>query len=181
VVRVAPRPEWVALLGAARSTTGSDGRAVVLDGGGSSIKRGVALIRDQQLAGVHALPPLAVTSIPPSDPSAAVAPTVAALVQEGVTEVVFSVASYVRDGRPIAYRSSIYEQLDPASVRLRLGVPVRVIHDGTAAWRGTGTGADAPSAVITLGTWLGVGIGPQREVLRPYAEDFVLQTDAVPA
>lgn len=90
-------------------------------------------------------------------------------------EVMLSVASYLHDGRPIPYDASGYEHLDPAVMESELGVAVRLIHDGTAAWRGSGS--VARSAVIVLGTWLGVGIGPHRHPARRVSEHFTVQSD----
>jgi hypothetical protein len=78
-----------------------------------------------------------------------------------------SLKQLVADGRPANGGDSIYGDLDPAALRRLCGAPVRLVHDGSAAWRGTGTGVR--SAVITLGTWLGVGMGPHQLPMRPYS------------
>ena len=177
-VRVAPHPECLALLGAARSASGGQARVVVLDGGQTSIKRGIASFRGGDLVGVDVLEPLPLASVPGSELSAAVVSAVTALRErhpDTAPEAIVSVASYVHDGRPIHDHASVYEQLDPASMRSSLGVPVRLVHDGSAAWRGTGSGAR--SAVIMLGTWLGVGIGPHRQPLRRYSPHFEVRLD----
>lgn len=172
-VRVASHPEWLPLIGAARSAPAADADVIVMDAGQTSIKQGVAVIRDRRLVGVRVLPSLPVASVTATDLPAVLARAVHAVRERHpgtAPEVVVSVASYLDNGRPIHDPSSIYERVDPALMRSRFGVRLRLIHDGTAAWRAWAT--DGPSAVIMLGTWLGVGIGPHRQPLRPYAEDF---------
>ena len=181
-VRVARHPEWLGLLGAARSASGRDARVVVFDGGQTSIKRGIALIHDEGLASVRVLAPLPVTSIPRCGLSGVVARAAMALTAHhrgAPPEVIFSVASYLDGGRPVPDHTSIYGQLDPPSMQSRFGLHVRLIHDGSAAWRGTDT--DTRSAVIMLGTWLGVGIGPHSEPLRSYSASFTIETDGTGA
>lgn len=176
-VWAAPHPQWLPLLGAARSASRPDQRVVVLDGGQTSIKRAIASFREQDLVSVRVFAPVPVASVHHSGLAALVTRAATPLLEQSSrppSQVIFSVASYVRDGRPIE-NPSIYEQLDPDVLGSRLGVPVRLIHDGTAAWRGTE--ADASSSVIMLGTWLGVGIGPHRARLRPYAADFRVHPD----
>jgi hypothetical protein len=154
----------------------------VMDGGQTSIKRGIARIQNKELVGVRVLPPVPVDSTSASRLAAAVGVALTSLARHGVeavAEVIFSVASYVQDGRPIRDNSSIYERVEPDRMESRAGVPVRLVHDGSAAWRGTN--ADAPSAVIVLGTWLGVGMGPHHERLRACSAAFTVETDGAGA
>jgi hypothetical protein len=98
-----------------------------------------------------------------------------------------AVASYVRDGLPIPDGRGIYGELGRASghladiVTAALGATATVtfVHDGTAAWHavadrdGTGgTEGGCTSAVLTLGTTLGVGLGPQPGPRLPLAPDL---------
>lgn len=172
-VRAAAHPEWLPLIGAARTVAGRDGSALVMDGGQTWIKRGIAEFTGRTLANLRILDPLPVEHLTPAELPAVVAREVAAM-REGQTgaaeQVVLSVASYLEDGLPIRDVPSIYERLDPASMRSQFGISIRLLHDGTAAWRAEAT--EAPSAVVMLGTWLGVGIGPHRERVRPVAADF---------
>ena len=174
-VEAAQHPEWLPLIGAARSTLGPDGRVVVMDGGQTSIKRGIAEMRDGCLAGLVVLAPLTVGALSSRQLPAVVAREVTAMTkQHTVTadQVMFSVASYLEGGRPIRQVRSIYGRLDPATMQSAFGLTVRFLHDGTAAWRAGR--ADVPGAVIIMGTWLGVGIGPHRASLRPVAADFTV-------
>ncbi len=76
-----------------------------------------------------------------------------------------AIAAYVRGGRPIAFGRSAYERLAtaPRSILDRL----RLLHDGAAAWRGTGR--TSSSAVIVMGTWPGIGTwsGRRRRTIAP--------------
>lgn len=63
VVRAARYPEWLALVGAARSASDADAEVVVLDGGQSSIKRGIVVFKDQRLVGLRVFPPVPVTAV----------------------------------------------------------------------------------------------------------------------
>ncbi len=177
-VRVALYPVWLPLLGAARSARGNESLVIVLDCGQTSLKRGVALIRGERLVSVRVFASLPVTAVRASDLPLFVALAVRELRKHHVgtaSQVVVSVASYIDNGRSVPDPGSIYEQLDPAVMQSRFGIPLHLMHDGSAAWRGLG--ADAPSAVIMLGTWLGVGIGPHRARLRRYAADFRIHPD----
>jgi len=181
-VRVARHPEWLALVGAARSASGRDAQVIVLDGGQTSIKRGIAQLNGHSLVSVRLFAPVPVSSLSKSDLPGVVARSAAALRERHpgtAPEVMFSVASYVRDGKPVRDRESMYEQLDPASMLSAFGVRVRLMHDGSAAWRGADT--EARSAVIMLGTWLGVGIGPHRERLCSFSPGFTIETDHIGA
>lgn len=163
---------------AARSARGNENLVIVLDCGQTWLKRGVALIRGERLVSVRVLASLPVTGVRASDLPLLVALAVRELRDHhagSAPEVVLSVASYIDNGRSVRDPGSIYEQLNPTVMQSRFGVPVHLMHDGSAAWRGLG--ADAPSAVIMLGTWLGVGIGPHREALRPYSSDFCVRTE----
>jgi hypothetical protein len=124
------------------------------------------------------LEPLSVTSISASELPASLGLALTGLADhqtEAPTEVIFSVASYVHGGRPVRDNASMYEQLDPGSMESSFGIPVRLIHDGSAAWRGIA--GDARSAVIMLGTWVGVGIGPHQMRLCSYSRDFAIHGD----
>jgi hypothetical protein len=93
--------------------------------------------------------------------------------------LVASLAAYVRDGSPLPRQGGVYAALhalaEPAdrSIARRLStlvgrpLDVALVHDGTAAAR-TFAGVER-TAVIMLGTALGVGFAPPAQAFRPLA------------
>ena len=152
-VTVSPHAPWLGLIGAARSC--GEGERLVIDGGQTSIKPAVATVEDGELRCLRLLPPLPFDH---ADDVASVLEGVLARHPGWVADepVPCSIAAYVRDGRPTQDGGNAYERLTDAPPALldRL----LLLHDGSAAWRGTGRSSS--SAVIVLGTWLGVGMGP---------------------
>jgi len=176
-IRMGPHPSLLALIGAARSLEAVDGQHVVLDAGQTAIKRGVASVAGGQLVGLRMLPAVAVEGVAEGNAlrtlvEGAITDTVREVEDTAPRPVVMSVANYLRDGRPSGESPSPYESLRFAGddFEQRVGREVRMVHDGTAAWRAAAT--PTPSAVIVLGTWLGVGFGPQRAPLLPGAPSF---------
>jgi hypothetical protein len=98
-----------------------------------------------------------------------------------------SMACYLRDGQPLPRQGSLYAQLETLSPNLsqmlsravsqlvKQPLTVELLHDGTAAAR-TYAG-HVNTAVITLGTALGVGFAPQGESLRPLDQNLILSKD----
>ena len=170
---LAPNAAHLGLIGAARSTSLTDGSFLALDAGQTTVKRGRVDVAGGTVRRLRLLP-----SLPFEWDGDVVDLLHRAL--DGTTAdhepVPCSVATYVRDGRPIVQHGSPYEALAGASAELtdRLAL----VHDGTAAWRGTGR--TTSSAVIVLGTFLGVGMGPQPTAppLRPLADDFEVVPEA---
>ncbi|PWT70370.1 MAG: hypothetical protein C5B60_12240, partial [Chloroflexi bacterium] len=186
------------LIGAARSlpfsaTAPSTETAIVLDFGSTSIKRAHAIYSHGALTTLRLLPSLPATQLttePPAVTPSDVGPVrrahwiatqmadmtaatwhVAARPDNSLTpHVVASLASYVRDGRPLRRQGGAYTELSalppPAAQVLspllaeRIGhkVEITLLHDGTSAAR---TYAGTPhAAVLMLGTALGVGYPP---------------------
>jgi hypothetical protein len=152
---LAPNAPYLGLIGAARTGTFDDGEHLVLDAGQTSIKRAMAQVSGSELLRMELLPPV------PFRVGLDIAQAIASILDEASpvsarSPVRCSIASYVRDGQPIIDNASPYESLHraPRSLLDRLVL----IHDGAAAWRGTGRASS--SAVIVMGTWLGVGMGP---------------------
>lgn len=98
--------------------------------------------------------------------------------------VVVSIASYTTDGQPADYMHSGYPQIrfissnvggwfgQELSTRLRYDLSLSFIHDGTAAAR---TYAGEPhTAVITMGTALGIGFPPGADKVVPLAPGFLI-------
>jgi hypothetical protein len=201
-IQVAPRPGVLPLIGAARCLTATDGVALVYDFGGTTAKHGLGTYVDGKLIGLRLLPPI---STPASarmlaEDEAAVGHTLAvficnsivqdwgALQSEGkapLRKVTASVASYVKDNHPEDYTAAGYMTLrhiapnagkwltKAISARVGHDIDLTLMHDGTAAAR-TFAGQDN-TAVILLGTWLGVGFAPpSQDGLRPLAPELQL-------
>jgi hypothetical protein len=165
-VTVAPDPADLPLLGAARTSRRTSGPALVLDFGHSWVKRAVAGWDGGELTGLRRL-----ESVPAPAEDAA-GPEVAASVVRTVTDarteaghpagpVVAAMAAYVLDGRPVRTPLGTYARLAdvdadvPGWLAARAGVPVTLLHDGTAAAHAVPP--DPRSIVVLLGTSLGVG------------------------
>jgi len=118
-VRLAAHPAILPLLGAARSVAAPGEAAVVLDFGGSFVKRALAIYDGGALAALRPLPPLPAPSLDlagreyasdeevarlVADMADALARTwreAAALGAAPIPSIVASVAAYVRDGHPL--------------------------------------------------------------------------------
>lgn len=201
-LHLAAHPSLLPLIGAARSVPSASAAALVFDFGQRSIKRALALYDGGELTALRLLPslPAPATFSANSDdltieqvrdladrlvavmvdtrrsvsiPASALAPLFVA-----------SIASYATDGQPLPRQGVPYAQMyrlsDNAArwlgrqVSQQLGrlLDVALIHDGTAAAR-TYAGAEA-TAVIMLGTALGVGFVPPHGALRPVAPNLAV-------
>jgi hypothetical protein len=157
-----------------------------LDLGHTAIKRGLATLSDGGLRELRVLP-----SRPAPHPDQVVAEVVEAItdtVGDGGSRldpnVVVSVASYLDGAEWPLDSHSLYAPLgalQPAELDAvlheRSGRPlhVRFVHDGTAAARALP--ATVPTAVIVLGTALGVGFAPHLDRVVPLAAEFRVGPD----
>jgi hypothetical protein len=170
-LRVTRWPAVLPLLGAARLVQPRDGRALVADAGHSTIKTAVAVIDRGALAALELLPasPAQLHRGVPAVEAGLVAALVTAAGALGHgpgrhQHVVLSVASYLHGGAPVDDGRSIYGGIAPQRIRHLLAVAtgddmsVEFVHDGTAS--ASGVGDPSRSAVVTVGTWLGVGFTP---------------------
>ena len=193
-VQLAPWPVLMPLVGAARAMVPGGPSAVVLDFGQSYIKRARAVYDQSALASLHLLPavptPLADMTVEGAGRLAeymvsVVADTWREAVHPGVPlapTIVISLASYIRDGRPLPRQGGPYAAMSPITDNLerwlcrriseRVGYPlgVALLHDGTAA--ALACAGEERAAVITMGTALGVGFSPPADSLRPIASGF---------
>jgi len=190
-VAVAAYAPLLPLIGAARSVPDGAGSALVLDIGHTKVRYAMAdyqdgaLISLRQLTSVRA--PEADTS--PSAPGGAlgVAKALADLVAAAFAGnarhpipgdvIVAAIATYMDGGQPLPAPSGRYSQLriisadlsqwlsQQVSQQLRRPVTVRLMHDGSSAARAIP--ADPGTAVIMLGTSLGVGYPCPGLALRP--------------
>lgn len=201
-IHLAPWPAHLPLIGAAR-TAPTSRPSVALDFGQSFVKRAVARYEHGSLVALRILPPHQArwADISPGTEQtteqiawlgdfmvATIVETwrAASAVERDVSSTVFaSLASYLRDGQPLARQGGAYAGLLALSDNLAawlaervshaLGRPITVslLHDGTAAAHALA--GEPRAAVITLGTALGVGFPPAAEAFRPLAPAFALQ------
>lgn len=177
-LRVGRWPAVLPLLGAARLAQPHDGRALVADAGHSTIKTAVAVIHGSALAAIETLParpaPLHGGLHAVEAGLVAALVTAAGALGDGPVRhqrVVLSVASYLDGGTPVDDGRSIYGGMTPQRIRHLLAVAtgddmsVEFVHDGTAS--ASGVGDTSRSAVVTIGTWLGVGFTPSNRPLLP--------------
>jgi hypothetical protein len=192
-IEVAPNAGVLALLGAARSRLHPRTHIVVLDFGHTDVKRGIATVRNHQLARLDVLPSRSARALgwtrATDEPVTeflldVVTDTIASSQSRfGVPDpcVMVSLASYISQGRQVDSHSAYAElsRRDPRSlddeITRRTGVPVRLrfLHDGTAAARGVPDPAGS-AGLIVLGTALGVGFPPPPRTLLPVSADLLV-------
>jgi hypothetical protein len=202
-IRLAEWPSLLPLIGAARMAPPETDTMVVLDFGQTLVKRGIAGYQAGDLARLSVLPALPAHTIGLRGSPEALVDGVQRLgvgISETVAEVwrsagdmeshvipviLASVASYFRDGQPLARQGGPYAALldlsenleDWLSARLSLTLQrpmrVRLLHDGTAAAQAMAGERDA--AVITFGTALGVGFPSATLGSRPLTRGFTVK------
>lgn len=164
----------LSLVGCARHAPPEAKPMLVFDFGQTAVKRGAGEYENGSLVRLTALP-----SLPAPDPQHGgvallrqmvkiVEVTRAALTQtELLPRVVLSVASYVTDGQPAdtPFYGRLRECGDDVTRVLSeaFGAEVKLLHDGTAAAHAYAGLSN--TAVITIGTALGVGFAPSRDGL----------------
>lgn len=173
---LSPYRRHAPLIGAARTVSDRE-RVRVLDFGQTTLKRGTAEYAQGALTRIHMEEGLSV----PLDPPVELMEDLIALACRGWTGVVsMSMACYeVPCGGPVNAGDfgKFYGRTDhvPSYLQRMVGAErLAMIHDGTAAGRAlAGSGR---SAVIVLGTALGIGVPPETEEgLAPIAPEFLLQ------
>jgi len=169
-VRVADQPALLPLIGAARTLTTAT-TAAVFDLGHSLVKRGVACYEQGRLTAIHLRAPISLDVQAMAEPE--VINAVRSIVEstldttEPVDGVAISVAAYLRDGEP-ADRHGAYGALRSHHLARR---PIW-IHDGTAA--GRAVPSRTRTAVVMLGTAIGVGFAPDPDTVAPAADDVAI-------
>jgi len=165
-VAVPADPGDLPLLGAAWRARRPAGPALLLDFGHTLVKRAVAGYAGGRLTGLRRLP----TAPAPDDDAGgeALAQGVAGVLADAwaaagrpAGPVVAAMAAYVLDGQPVRTPLGTYARLAdvsddvPGWLAARVGVPVELVHDGTAAAHALPP--DRHAVVVLLGTSLGVG------------------------
>lgn len=199
-LELAAWPSVLPLIGAARSLLPGTAAAIVCDFGHSFIKRARASYGDGLLARLDPLPPRPARwlddfpdAAPPPEQLAGLADYLVAVLADTwraeaiarpdlAPAIVVSLASYLRDGQPLPRQGGVYAALNTLTPNLArwladrltaaIGRPfaVTLLHDGTAAARAYA--GMSRSAVILLGTSLGVGFPPPAAGFIPLAPHF---------
>jgi hypothetical protein len=197
VLEVAAHPAALPLVGAARSIPPGDWQvAAVADFGGSLAKRALArYAADGALSRLQVLPPVPIAHLTLEGKTPDLAQAMIDLMADAIRcagpeaalapYVVGSVAGYVQDGRPTQYADfnmGIYSWLNALSEDLPAWFSQRIsaasgrqvrfefAHDGDAA--AVALAGRPHTAVIMLGSALGIGITPAGEGFRQLAPDF---------
>jgi hypothetical protein len=186
-LHVAAYPAVLPLIGAARSVPAGSPAALVFDFGQTAIKRAQAVYQAGVLTALRLLPPIPArfhasgADLSAEEVAALAEHTVAVFAEtwrEARTDgalapvLVASLASYIRDNQPLLRQGGAYSELrilapsagawlaERVSRRLDQRVEMVLVHDGTAAARAYA--GEPHSAVIMLGTALGIGFPPAR-------------------
>ncbi|MEO8286857.1 MAG: hypothetical protein ABI670_10525 [Chloroflexota bacterium] len=197
-VRVAAHPAELPLIGAARNAPTGTATMLVFDFGSSNTKSACAFYQHDTLTLLQVLAKQKGEWISAVEglESQAVARNLAEYMVSAMVAtwldlkqthndlaptVVATVASYMKNGQPDPLQAGAYGELrhiapDVAGwftgeVSRRLGQPISVelLHDGTAAANAYAGQNAEHTAVITLGTAIGVGFPPAEDDLRPMA------------
>jgi hypothetical protein len=202
-ISLSDHPSYLPIIGAARRAPSGASMMPVFDFGSTLTKSAYAFYDSGALSSVWLLPkqPTGFGSLDPAlDPDLA-ARNLAEFMVNTMAEawhhahtsgldpapaVTAVVASYINDARPDPAQLGPYGELGrifpdlqdwlsrTVSDRLATPIAVTLLHDGTAAAR-TYAGDNAhQTAVIMLGTALGVGYPPPGESLRPISPNFTL-------
>ncbi len=182
---IATYPAALPLIGTARMATEANESAWVFDFGGTNIKRAYAIYINRELVKLEQLPSI---FIPVFDDVnslfdfmiQAIVSTISTSTAKETIFINASIANYVHNchlapDTPYSRLRVLGEdlcQLFSKAVGQQLSHPINMtfVHDGTAAAK-TYAGATA-TAVITIGTALGVGFPPPQQSLRPLSENF---------
>lgn len=200
---VASYPAILPLIGVARSVPPDRPAALVFDFGQSAVKRAYAQYEAGTLTALRLLPTLPLDwpaiyqhSTNPVDQGRRLAEYMSATMAETWHDLrarglapalglVVSMASYVEDNQPMARQGGGYAQLSvldgnagrwlagAASQQIQETIEVTLLHDGTAAARAY-AGAQY-TAVIMLGTALGIGFAPPATGLRPITPGIAIR------
>jgi hypothetical protein len=196
-IQVSPYGSALPLLGAARHLPSESGAAVALDFGGTAIKRAHVTLERGRITALQRLPDLAAhwNTVEPSQKSARRAAQhvlqsmIAAIVTTWheaqltnpppASVIPVSIAAYVKDGIPLtgvfAQTSLVADSLQDElgrRVSAEIGTPLRILllHDGTAA--AAAYAGQRNTAIVMMGTALGVGFPGDDVGLRQVGEAF---------
>lgn len=198
----ADHPSFLPITGAARAISPGNWQAAALaDFGGSFGKRALAWYGEGgALKHVQVFPAIPIRHLTQEGQSAGLAEVMIAILADTIRragpevtlapQVICSVAAYLQDGFPVQYAGrnmGIYSWLNALSEDLPAWFSERIsavsgrqvrfefAHDGDAA--AAALAGQPRSAVIMLGSALGVGFAPSGERFRPIASEFKVILD----
>ena len=196
-IQVCEHPSYLPLVGAARGLPPGEERvAVVADFGGTRLKRGIAFYGEgDALQRLEILPPCDIAALTEAGKTAALAEEMIAILAETIKragalttlspKIMCSVAAYVEDGKPLNIDRGGYYWLNrlsrdisgwfSAQISQACGKKKQVefVHDcDTAAVALAGM---EKTAVLMLGSALGVGFVPPMDVYRPFSLGFKIE------
>ena len=202
LLRISPYGLALPLIGAARHVPSGVAAAIALDFGGTMIKRAHVVFEDSRIARVCQLSSqpvcwASVRSLRETTPQAVqglisgMASVTAKTWMRGQMKgqalartIPICIAAYVQGGNPMHTQAGTYMQTNLVADNLEdtlgqmvsdnVGEPisVKLLHDGTAA---AAVYAGEPhTAVITLGTALGIGFPGEESALRPLTSEIVI-------
>jgi hypothetical protein len=188
-LHLSPYGDAAVLVGAACCVRADQRHAPALDFGGSYVKRAIALYRGSELAELRRLPNVSSQFREAGQTRAlfgfmvdTIAETYQAAGDQMSAIIPVSIAAYVVDGQPHEQQVGMYAALrtlsdnaetllsGAVSDRLKQHITIQLLHDGTAA--ASAYPADGHTAVITVGTALGVGFPLPENTHHSLAESF---------
>jgi len=202
IIRVSLHAAYLPLIGAARHIPPGANSIVVLDFGSTMIKRACVALKDSQIVELHRLPSQAATWTPtgalgettPEQARTLIECMVSVIVETwrdalkmGLTPaetVPVSIAAYVKNGNPMTAQGGAYVHTNLVTGNLEdelgrrvsawLDTPVSIVllHDGRAA--AATCAGEQRTAVITLGTALGIGFPGDGVGLRPICGELTV-------
>jgi len=195
VLEMSEYPSYLPLIGLARSVPkGTPGAVVVTDFGSSRTKRGLAIYQGEQVHRLRVLPTRDIETWRAKEHPAHLATQMMAILSDTVGEadqdtalapqILCSVAAYVEEGAPMQLDGGSYTSLHRAHPDVRhwfsqqlsqaRGTPVQVTfyHDCCIAARALA--GRLRTAVVMMGTALGVGFVPPADGIRPISDQFRL-------
>ncbi len=182
---IANYPVALPLIGAARMATDANESAWVFDFGGTNIKRAQAIYANRELVKLEQLPSILIPVFDEVNSLfdfmiQAITSTISTSDSNEPLFINVSIANYVQNchlaaDTPYSRLNDLGEnicQVFSAAVSQQLGHPIKMtfVHDGTAAAKAYAGAVD--TAVITIGTALGMGFPPPHQSLRPLSEKF---------
>ncbi len=182
---IANYPTALPLIGAARMITAAQDSSWIFDFGGTNIKRAHAVYTNGTLTKLEQLSSILIPVFVEADAlfNFLVQAITSTISTQDPNETLFinaSIANYVHDCQlapdtPYSRLSSLGSnicQMVSEAVSLPMGNPIKTtfVHDGTAAAKAYAGAVD--TAVITVGTALGIGFPPPQQSVRPLSIDF---------